>query len=397
VTRKPEVWQLAGELGIRSQVIDAGSETRDIHVMHDGRLYPIPLSPPAFLGTNLLSWRGKLRMLAEPFVKPRRDYGDESLSDFVDRRLGQEARERFLAPVLAGIYNANPDQQSIMTTSPVMREMERQHGGLFRGTLARMLAARKNEAPVDGPPSRFINFETGAQQLIEALIANLQAELHVGTTVETIDRSATIYKLSLSDATTLSADYIILATPANIAATLLSELAPSAANALSTINFASIGTLALVYQPGELQFNFPIRGLMVPRKEERAIDAITWTTAKLPDRTPGKEELLRVFFGGARPETAEMTLAELLTVVKQELEKILGVQAPPSRAFHFAWPNGYPQADVGHLQLIDQIETRLPPGIFITGSSYRGLAVPDCIKQSIQVAAKLNKTLIQTG
>jgi oxygen-dependent protoporphyrinogen oxidase len=389
VTRKPEVWNLARELNIHSQVIDAGSETRDIHVMHEGQLYPIPLSPPAFIGSKLLSWRAKFRMLAEPFVKTRRDFDDESLSAFVDRRLGKEARERFLAPVLAGIYNANPDRQSIMTTSPVMRAMEREHGGLFRGALARMLAARKNQTPAEAPPARFINFETGAQELIDALVVNIKAAFHLRTAVVMIERTSARFNLTLSDGSTLTADFIILATPANISADLLSQIAPSAARELSKIEFASIGTLALIYQPGELQFDFPIRGLMIPRKEGRPIDAITWTTAKLPQRTPGDEEMLRVFFGGARPETASMSKNELLPIVQQELEAILGINVSPSRAFHFAWPNGYPQADVGHLNLVAQIEAELPAGIFVTGSSFRGLAVPDCIMQSIQTTKKL--------
>jgi oxygen-dependent protoporphyrinogen oxidase len=393
VTRKPEVWDLAGELDLRSQVIDAGSETRDIHVMHAGRLYPIPLSPPAFLRSNLISLRGKLRMIAEPLIPARRDFEDESLSAFVDRRLGVEARQRFLAPVLAGIYNADPDRQSIMTTSPVMRSMEREHGGLFRGALARMLAAREQEAPDDSPPARFINFESGAQELVEALIENLHAQLHLNTAAVAIEKLNGKYRLALSDGSAITADGLILATPASVSAALLDDLAPAAAHLLSQIEFASIGTLALVYHPADLNFDFPIRGLMIPRREGRFIDAITWTTAKLPERTPGDGEMLRVFFGGARPETAEMTPAELLPLVRQELEQILGITAEPSRAFHFAWPYGYPQADVGHLELVEQIEAELPAGLFVTGSSFRGLAVPDCIKQSFQTVSTLIEQL----
>lgn len=393
VARKPEVWNLAGELDLRSRVIDAGSETRDIHVMHNGRLYPIPLSPPAFIRSSLITWRGKLRMIAEPFIPAREDFEDESLSAFVDRRMGVEARQRFLAPVLAGIYNANPDRQSIMTTAPVMRAMEREHGGVFRGALARMLAARKNETAEAGPPARFINFQTGAQELTDALVKKLNARLHLKTSLESIEASGSQYRLKLSDGSQITVDHLVLATPANVSAALLEHLAPSAASLLSRIDFASIGTMALVYRRGDLHFDFPIRGLMIPRKEERVIDAITWTTAKLPDRTPGDEEMLRVFFGGARPETAAMHPDELLPLVQAELEKILGIQARPLRAFHFAWPGGYPQADVGHLELVHRIERELPPGIFVTGSSYRGLAVPDCINQSIQTTAKVLETL----
>lgn len=396
VTRKPEVWDLAGELDMHSRVIDAGSETRDIHVMHEGHLYPIPLSPSALLRSKMITWRGKVRMIVEPFVPARRDFEDESLSAFVDRRLGVEARQRFLAPVLAGIYNTDPDRQSIMTTSPVMRAMEREHGGLFRGALARMLTARKQVQPEKSPPARFINFESGAQDLIDVLVQNLDTQLHLERAVDQIERTGGRYRLTMSDGSGVHVDHVILATPAHVSASLLEDFAPSAACLLSQIGFASIGTLGLVYQPGALNFDFPIRGLMIPRKERRPIDAITWTTAKLPERTPGDEELLRIFFGGGRPETAAMTPDELLPLVKQELKEILNIRSEPTRTFHFVWPQGYPQADVGHLGLVEQIEAELPAGIYVTGSSYRGLAVPDCIKQSIQTAAQVIDSLQAT-
>jgi oxygen-dependent protoporphyrinogen oxidase len=128
---------------------------------------------------------------------------------------------------------------------------------------------------------------------------------------------------------------------------------------------------------------------MIPRKDQRAIDAITWTTAKLPGRTPGNEEMLRVFFGGSRPETSEMEPHELLAIVEDELNEIFGIQTQPSKKFHFAWPRSYPQADVGHLSHVAQIEAELPHGFFVTGSSYRGLAVPDCIRQSKHTALQV--------
>ena len=143
VTRKPEAWQLALELGLEDEVINPGSETRNMYVLDAGVPKKIPLSPPAFITSDLLSLGGKLRMMIEPIIPARTDDGDESLADFVTRRLGQEALEKMIGPVLAGIYNTNPETQSIMTTSPVMREMEKDHGGLFKGALARMQKRRK--------------------------------------------------------------------------------------------------------------------------------------------------------------------------------------------------------------------------------------------------------------
>ena len=113
-----------------------------MYVLDGGQPKKIPLSPPAFITSDLLTPKGKLRMMIEPIIPPRLDGEDESLASFVTRRLGREALDKMIGPVLAGIYNTNPETQSIMTTSPVMREMESEHGGLFKGALARMLDGR---------------------------------------------------------------------------------------------------------------------------------------------------------------------------------------------------------------------------------------------------------------
>ena len=129
ITRKPEAWDLANELGMRDQIVNPGSETSGTYVLDNASLHPIPVSASRFLSTPLLTVHGKLRMLAEPFQRARRDNEDESLADFVRRRLGQEALDKFIGPVLGGIYNTDPETQSIMVSSPIMREMEREGGG----------------------------------------------------------------------------------------------------------------------------------------------------------------------------------------------------------------------------------------------------------------------------
>ena len=125
VTRKPEAWQLATELGILDDIENPGSETKHIYVLDNGIPIAIPLSPIKFFTSPLLTGRGKLRMLLEPFQRPRRDNEDESLADFVTRRLGREALDKFIGPVLGGIYNTDPEIQSILVSSPIMREMEK--------------------------------------------------------------------------------------------------------------------------------------------------------------------------------------------------------------------------------------------------------------------------------
>jgi oxygen-dependent protoporphyrinogen oxidase len=134
-----------------------------------------------------------------------------------------------------------------------------------------------------------------------------------------------------------------------------------------------------------------MRGLMIPRREKRRIDAVTWTSAKIPGRAPDGYALLRVFLGGGLPETVTMAEADLLPIVQEELADLLQIKADPLDYRAARWPDSYPQADVGHLARVAEIERALPAPFHVAGSAYRGLAVPDCIQQGRDTAQKLLK------
>lgn len=394
VTRKPEAWQLASELGLHDEVINPGGEASGTYVLTNGKPIALPLSPIKFITSPLLTPRGKLRMLAEPFIPPKKDDGDESLADFVTRRLGREALEKFIGPVLGGIYNTNPETQSILVTSPIMRELE-SYGSLVKGSFVRA-RQRKQEAKAENPPPyRFIGFRTGAERLVEALVSRLDAEMRLNTAVSSIhqpDNQKILIETAQGEQ--ILANAVIIATPANVAAKLLQKAAPEAAAELAAIRHANIGTISLAYPKEALAHTEPMRGLMIPRREKRRIDAVTWTSGKIPDRAPEGYTLIRVFFGGGYPDMATMPEDDLAKIVMEELRELLNVTAEPIGWRAASWPNAYPQADVGHLARVARIESLLPAGLFVTGSSYRGLAVPDCIKQSRATAVTATKALL---
>jgi protoporphyrinogen/coproporphyrinogen III oxidase len=170
---------------------------------------------------------------------------------------------------------------------------------------------------------------------------------------------------------------------------LLSELAPTCATLLKQIQHENIGTISLVYRDEDIPAEPIINGLMIPRREKRAIDAVTISSRKMPQRSHPGYTLLRVFFGGAQPELVTYDDEKLLAAVRAELRDLLNIQAEPLAHDLYRWPAGFPQAEVGHLERIDAIEASLPAGIFLAGSSYRGIAVPDCIKQGREAAKKV--------
>lgn len=394
VTRKRAAWDLTQELGLAAQVIDPGGEASGTYVLDQGKPVALPLNPIAFVTSPLMSLRGKLRILLEPFMPPKRDGEDESLADFVTRRLGREALEKFIGPVLGGIYNTNPETQSILVTSPIMRELE-QHGNLVFGSIARMRARKQEGQQENPPPYRFIGFQSGAATLVEALVKQLKGDMRLHAPVTFIERGQDApVVVTLVDGSQITGDAVIVATTANVAANLLATAVPAAAQQLAKIRHAHIGTVSLAYREADLAHTAHMRGLMIPRREGRRIDAVTWTSAKIPTRAPAGYAMIRVFLGGGDPATATMPEADLLQVVRSELRDLLQITADPIDYRLARWPNSYPQADVGHLQRVAEIETLLKKPFYVTGSSYRGLAVPDCVKQARETAARVAKEVV---
>lgn len=383
VTRKPELTRLAEEAGIDDALIDPGSESSGMFVLTDGHPLAVPTSPGVFLRTRLLSPRGKLRFLAEPFARPRTDDADESLASFVTRRLGREASERMMGPVLGGIYQADPERQSIQVTAPVMREMERDHGSLFRALLARVRARKATAAP---RYPAFVSFAHGTQPLIDGVADHLSGTILTGTAVVSVRRTSEGYEVALADGTVLATEAVILACPAPVAAAILDH---PVAGQLAGIRATDIGTATLIYPAGTLGRLEDVRGCMIPAREGRRIDAVMVTSQRMPARGVPGYAMVRVVFGSNDPSLVGRSDPDLLTELHSELVDLFGVNADPVDIVSFHWPNGYPQADVGHLDRVAALEAGLPPGLAVAGSAYRGVGVPDCIRQGRDAARRL--------
>lgn len=389
ITRKPELWNLALQLGLKDRMEPIRSETSGAAVLHNGKVMPVPLGPLSFVTSSLLSWRGKLRMMAEPFIPARTDDGDETLANFARRRLGSEASDRLIAPILSGIYNSDAERQSIMTTASVMRDLEK-HGSLIRGTFANMRKrSAEKKAGVVAPP-RSISFAHGAQELVETLEKQLTGDVRLSAHVTKLAKNETGYVATLNDGTQIAADGLILAIPAKSAAPLVQSISPSAAQLLAQIRFASIGTVAMGFKAEAMRNAPKVSSLMIPRRAKRKIDAVLWR----PQRAPAGHTLLRVFFGGASPEMLDLEESALVETVRSELRELLDIGDAPVAHQIFRWQNGFPQADVGHLELIDRIEAALPGTIALAGNSYRGIGVPDCVRQGNQAAERISQSIL---
>ena len=400
---KPWGIELCRKLGLEDRLIGTNPERRRTFVYSRGRLeelpeglalgFPTRLGP--FLRSGLLSWPGKLRLGAEVLVPRRREEGDESLGEFFRRRLGDEALERIIEPLMTGIYAGDADRLSIQATFPRFPEMEREHGSLVRSMLG---ARRRHKASEKGEASRWTPFVTlrgGLSELVRALTGRLSAvKVCLGRRVCAIRArgEGAGYEVLLDGEPPIAADALVFATPAFGAAGLLEPLDATLAGMLGGIPYASTATVTLGYRREGFSHSLDGYGFVIPRIERRVLLASTWSSSKWDHRAPDGSVLIRSYVGGAGRDAAlERSDEELVELVRADLRHVMGVTEEPVLARVFRWPRAMPQYLVGHLERLAVIEERLKrwPGVFLAGAAYRGVGIPDCIRDGLSAAERV--------
>lgn len=406
IRQKPYAANLAAAVGLKDDLIGTNDDKRKTYVVNKGRLTPLPegvmLIIPTkiwpFVTSSLFSWPGKIRMGMDMFVPSFKGSGDETVSRFVRRRLGDEALEKLAEPLLSGIHVSDPETQSLLATFPRFRELEQKHGNLILGMLAERKSTAKHRQNGAKPASIFQSLRGGLGQLPAALEAALSdCVIYKGAKVETIERSGSGYRLSLSTGLVIDADAVILAIPSYQAAALLEPLDPRTAAALTAINYVSTATISLGYRKADIDRALPGFGFVSPRQEARKISACTISSVKFDHRAPDDMILLRCFLGGPRHEDmVDLTDPEITQTARQELESLLGITAEPVVTRVYRWVKANPQYDLGHLERVDHIFSLVAaelPGIYLAGSAYRGVGIPDCVRQGTETAKQAISSL----
>ena len=402
LTQKPWGVQFCVDLGMEEELIPTNDSRRNIFLLQKGNLVPFPggftLVPTRFLPfalSPLFSIIGKLRMGMDLFIPPRDDDGDESIGDFIRRRLGKEALDK-IGPMMAGIYTGDPSRLSLLSTFPRFADMERKNGSLIKA----MRSARKH-APAPPPSSgtrprtMFTSVRGGMGEVVKRAEAVLTEDLKTGCEASEIRRTESGFEVDLHPGgETLKTDAVVLAVPAFAAARLTRSVSPVLSDRLSQVDYVSSATVSLGYRRTDIagQHDLDGFGFMVPMSENRKIRACTWTSTKFDHRAPEDSVLLRAFVGGHQDAGAmDLDDTEMVRMVRNEVMQTMGLSAEPAVSRVFRWPNGNPQYDVGHLDRVDDMERLAAevPGLYLTGSAYRGIGTPDCVKSAVETVAKI--------
>ena len=412
ISEKPWGLELCRRIGIGPQLIGTSENHRRTFIVRKGKLLPVPdgfylMAPTKIwpvVSTPIFSWPGKLRMAAD-LVLPRRkvanDRQDESLANFVRRRLGREALERMAQPLVGGIYTADPEELSLRAAMPRFLEMEKLHRSLILAMLQqRRKISSNNNSEIAGPRyGLFVSLGEGMNVLVQSLEKKLPAgsvELNAEVVSLRWNPSQKLWALRLGNGNEIEAEAVCLALPAYTSANLLEGIDQGISKQLRMIRYASTATVNLAYRLEDIRESIDGFGFVVPAIEGREMLACTFSHVKFTGRAPKELALLRVFMGGAlQPKVLEYEDTKLIQVIKRNLKELLGIGANPM----FFWIERHllamAQYRVGHLDLVADLEVNLHkfPTLQLAGNAFTGVGIPDCIHRGEECADRLMANL----
>ncbi len=380
----PLIGELVHTLGLDAQLRYASEVSNTRYVVRDGKLIALPTSPGAFLSTPLFSLSAKLALLREPFVPKAAAGVEESIAAFVRRRLGSEFLDYAIDPFVAGIYAGDPEQISVPAAFPKLHALEQRWGSLIKGQILGAGERRKHKEQAKNTAKSFA-FLGGMQVLTDALAAAV-GPVALGTRVTRLQRDAQgVFTLHAEQGGVIAwrARAVVLATPADTAAKLVREHQGDAAAALDGIHYAPVASVATAYPQAGIAHALDGFGCLVPRKAQRKVLGILFSSSMFEGRAGPGTALLTTFVGGLRqPQLAGLPEDEIGALVQAEHQALLGARQPPLFQRVTRWPRAIPQYTLGHLGRVARAEAaqQALPGLFFCANWKGGVSVGDCIK-----------------
>ena len=394
LTQKRAAVALCGELGLTDRLVST-LMPRTAYVLRGGRLHPIPegsflgfpVRARALASSSLFSAGGKLRMACEIVIPRSDDDEDESIASFVRRRFGQEAVDYLAEPLLAGIHAGDVERLSIRALFPRLVDAERQSGSIIRAFRALRMRPSAQGA--------FVSLPGGIGELVDALVDTIPREAVVTGARITDLRHAGTFMLDMPRGP-VAARAVILAVPAYTAGGILRGIHTGLAALCEEIAYASTATSTFAYRRDQIAHPMRGSGFVVPRIERSPLLAATWVTSKWPHRAPEGHVLLRAFLGGGRdPHRLDQSDDELIHLAREALTEVMGISGPPLFSRLYRWTRQSPQYEVGHLRRVAAIDEHLArfAGLFVTGSGFRAIGIPDCIADGRATAERAARFL----
>ena len=367
-----KVTEFFEEVGISP--ITANPSSKNRYIYKKGSLIPLPLNPISFLTSPLLSIKAKLKVLREPWASPPIK-SEESVADFVRRRLGEEFLKYVVAPFISGVYAGDPEALSVRWATPKIHRLEAEFGSLIKG------AVKKKAL---GPGGKLISFKKGLKELTDKLANSLDVKTQ--NVVLRIRRKDDRFVLDTREGK-VEARAVVVSSPAYTASYLLKDLSWSASLDFDSIDYVPVVVVHSSVLAGSVPDGF---GFLVPRDQGIRMLGTIFSSKLFPERSPEGKELLTTYLGGATDrEVIKLSNNEIADTVRSEIKKILGCDADVLKITK--WKRAIPQYMVGYGKFVDLAKEleETHRGLFLTGNYLGGISVADCIRHSEDTAERV--------
>ncbi|WP_069132406.1 protoporphyrinogen oxidase [Rhodohalobacter halophilus] len=381
-----QVAEFLTEVGLSGDKVTANPEAEKRFIVKNGHLEPLPSSLMSAVKTPLFSITGKLRVLLEPFI-PRNSDRDQTVAEFVERRLGSDILDYALNPFVAGIYANRPEDLSLRHAFPLMDNLEQEYGSMIWGAIAGS-KKRNEQGRID---RELISFKNGLQQLPNSIASELN-HVHLNHEVHSVRESNGQWTLKTNMGEFGPYDEVVMNTPLYKLNKQLVPITDAQLQTLQNVKYPPLSVMLLGFKKEDVDHPLDGFGFLVPEAENRKILGALFSSTLFENRAPEDSHLLTVFIGGGRqPDLAENDSETLLTIVLDELNDLIGLNGDPQFKDHIYWPKSIPAYHVGYdevLDVLNEIESQ-NRGLNMAGNFRYGISVPDCIKNGLSLAEKL--------
>jgi protoporphyrinogen/coproporphyrinogen III oxidase len=378
----PELLQLINDLGLQDQLIESSPYAKKRYLYRSDKLIATPSSPIEALTTALIPFSEKLKLLREPFVASTKA-SDESILDFVSRRISPWFAENIIDPVITGIYAGDIRKLSVRSSFPKMWDFEQQHGSIIKGTI-------KNRRKSASKPSKGIfSFSSGIHTLIDAIRLALDVSVVEGYPVSHLEHTENGYHLAGPN---LEAKRVVVATPAHKAADLIEPLDASLAAQLNSIEHPHVAVVSLAFKRADVQHPLDGFGYLVPGNQQRNILGCIFSSSLWHGRAPQDEVLLTIMVGGSRhPEMHDWTDEQIIEVAEREVRTTLTITGSPVFRHVTRWHKAIPQYHLGHYRIMESIDSfeRANPNLHLLSNYRGGIAIGSCVTYATELAKRL--------
>ena len=390
----PVIKTIIEDLDLSEELIYADKKGNKRYILKNNELIPLPMSPRAFLSSKLFSAKAKLRLLTEPFIK--RANKEESIAEFVKRRIGKEFLDYAISPFVSGVYAGDPSKLSIKYAFPKLHKLEREYGSLILGTI-RTIRKRKKSAEKSKQSAKMFSFKNGMETLPNKIALFLDNNLITSTEVQSIlkkDNSYNIVFYKDGEQKTLFADSVVSTIPAYALSNIIANIDQDFAKILNDVFYPSVLVLYIGYKKSDVHRSLDGFGFLIPQKEEKSFLGAIWNSVLFPYRTDNDNVCFTLFIGGATKERISgTTTGAPIKKAISEFQQIMNIKNVPVYTSYKLWKKAIPQYNIGYEKVdkaIKQFESN-NPGFFLGGNYRRGIALGDCLHSAEIIRDEVKK------